>query len=224
MDPAASGRPAPVVTIAALYGAGGKVIGPRVAEQLGVPFLDRAIPKSVAERVGLTEEAVALTDERPRRGVERLLSNLARVGDATSATGRNVERIDVEDRRMRAEIEAFLAEASGSGGVVLGRGGAVVLRSVPGALHVHLGGTAADRVARVMELQALDRRTAERRLRANDRARMEYVRLAYGVDGEDPNLYHVMIETAAFGIDGCVDLIVTASRVRRDQAAWAPAG
>ena len=32
---------------------------------------------------------------------------------------------------MRSEIEAFLAHASQSGGVVLGRGAAVVLRTCP---------------------------------------------------------------------------------------------
>ena len=53
----------PVVTIAALYGASGTIIGPRVAERLGVPFLDREIPEGVAERAGLPEQAVASIDE-----------------------------------------------------------------------------------------------------------------------------------------------------------------
>jgi shikimate kinase len=37
-----------VVTLSAGYGAGGSVIGPAVAERLGVPFLDRALPAGVA--------------------------------------------------------------------------------------------------------------------------------------------------------------------------------
>ena len=40
----ASGGLRPVVTVSALYGAGGSVVGPRVAEELDVPFLDRQIP------------------------------------------------------------------------------------------------------------------------------------------------------------------------------------
>jgi cytidylate kinase-like protein len=106
-----------VVTIAALYGAGGSVIGPRVAERLGVAFLDRAIPASVAERVGLTEQAVSVVDEGPRSGLERLKSSVARVANATTASGEPVERVEVEERRLRAEIEAFLARAHRSGGV-----------------------------------------------------------------------------------------------------------
>ena len=97
----------PVVTLASLYGAGGRVIGPRVAERLGVPFLDRAIPEAVARQAGLPEDAVADVDEQPRTAMERLVAAL------------------------RAHIEEFPARMSVSGGVALGRGGMVVLRDVP---------------------------------------------------------------------------------------------
>ena len=98
---------------------------------------------------------------------------------------------------------------------MLGRGGAVVLRDVPGALHVYLGGRRQDRVERAMELEGIDRETAARRLKANDRARRDYVRDAYGVDGDDPSLYHLMLDATGYGVDGCVDLIVAASHLRR---------
>lgn len=102
---------------------------------------------------------------------------------------------------------------------MLGRGGAVVLRDVPGALHVHLGGPRDARIEAAVRHEGIDRRTAERRLRAHDRARIEYVRRAYGVDGEDPSLYHLMLDATAFGVGECVDLIVAASERRRDAEA-----
>ena len=213
MSSARADRP-PVVTLAALQGTGGSVVGPRVAERLGVEFLDRAISSAIAQRVGLTEEAVGAVDDRPRRGVDRLVSHLARVTDATTATGRPVERADLEERRLRRELEEFLVRASRAGGVVLGRGGAVVLASVPGVLHVYLGGPREGRVEQVMESEAVDRRTAARRVDANDRARREYVRDFYGVDGDDPGLYHLVLDALALGVDGCVALIVLASNYR----------
>ena len=204
----------PVVTLAALHGTGGSVVGPQVAERLGVEFFDRAISSAIAERAGLTEEAVAMVEDRPRRGVDRLVSSLARVTDATTATGHPVERVDLEERRLRREIEDFLVRASRAGGVVLGRGGAVVLASVPWALHVYLGGPWDGRVEQVMESEGVDRPTAEGRVHANDRARREYVRDFYGVDGDDPSLYHLVLDAVALGIDGCVTLIVLASNYR----------
>ena len=115
------------------------------------------------------------------------------------------------DRRLHAEIERFLADASRVGGVVLGRGGAVVLASVPGALHVYLGGHREARIERVMGEDGVDRATAARRVKANDRARRDYVRSVYGIDGDDPALYHLMIDAVSLGVDVCVDLIVAAS-------------
>jgi cytidylate kinase len=208
-----------VVTLAALHGTEGNVIGPRVAERLGVTFLDRAIPAAVAQRAGISEQAVAETEEAPHGRWDRLVGTLARGSPPTGASA-GVERMDLEDRRLRAEIEGFLAEASRSGGVVLGRGGAVVLASVPGALHVFLGGDREARVKRVMAVHDLDRETAERSVRANDRARREYVSGAYGIDGDDPALYHLMIDAVTLGVDACVDLIVAASRsyTRREHA------
>jgi cytidylate kinase len=48
-------------------------------------------------------------------------------------------------------------------------------------------------------------------VKANDRARRDYVRSAYGIDGDDPGLYHLMIDAVSLGADVCVDLIVAAS-------------
>jgi cytidylate kinase len=209
------GPPRAVVTLAALYGAGGTVVGPRVAERLGVAFLDRGILKAVAERMRLPEEAAAEYEEPPQGRVDRLLGTLARVGisDATP-----MDNLELDERRYRAETEEFIASASVSGGVILGRGAQVVLRGRPGVLHVFLGGPREARIRQGMEVEGIDRETAERRQEANDRARVEYVRRSYGVNGMDPDLYHLWIDGTALDLDTVVDLIVAACQARLRQA------
>jgi cytidylate kinase len=199
-----------VVTLAALHGVGGGTIGARVARRLGVEFLDRAIPSSVAKRAGLPEAAVTEADDEPRSRWSEVFDAVGRSSPPTAASGQP-EGLDLEHRRLHAEIERFLADASRAGGVVLGRGGAVVLASVPGALHVYLGGDREARIERVMDGDHVDRETAARRVKSNDRARRDYVRSAYGIDGDDPGLYHLMIDAVSLGADVCVDLIVAAS-------------
>jgi hypothetical protein len=105
-----------------------------VAERLGVALLDRAIPASVAARAGVTVETVEAVEERQQSRIDRLMSTLAMVANAATAPREAVERVDFQERRLRAEIEKLLVRASRSGRVVLGRGGAVVLRNVAGAL------------------------------------------------------------------------------------------
>ncbi len=205
-----------MVTVAALYGTGGVVIGPEVAQRLGVTFLDRAIPASVAAQAGVPEEVVAAAEERPVGRGQRLLARLARAPSLTA--GPTQDRWPLEESEMRAQIRRFMAEAASSGGVVLGRGGAIVLRALPQALHVYLGGPLQTRIAQTMEAEGVDRATAERRVKANDWARREYVHRAYGADGDDPALYHLMIDATAFSVDACVELIVAAADLRMSRS------
>ena len=209
----ASGGLRPVVTVSALYGAGGSVVGPRVAEKLDVPFLDRRIPADIAEETGLSEDAVANVDDEPSTGMKRLASSLGR---ASTIGGGGVpqDHLDLQERRIRSYIEGFLARATISGGVVLGRGGMIVLRNSTSALHVYLRGSREARLRQAMALESVDRETAERRQEAEDKARTDYVRRAYGVDGEDPSFYHLILDSTELDLDVCVELIVAASRAR----------
>jgi cytidylate kinase len=211
-----------VVTLAALYGAGGSVVGPAVAERLGVPFLDRAAAAGVAKRAGLRAEALEDADEEPRSRWEDVFAAIGRASPPTAASDQ-AEGLDRQDRNLHAEVEQFLAEVGRSGGVILGRGGAVVLASVPGALHVYMGGNRDQRIERVMNLQGLDRGTAADRADAYDEARRDYVKSVYGIEGDNPELYHLMIDAVSLGVDVCIDLIVAASesRVRTSMSAAA---
>ena len=145
-----------MVTLAAFYGAGGTVVGPRVAERLGVPLLDRGILTAVAQRLRVPEEAVAESEEPPQGGVGRLLGSLARAGISDAAA---VDNPELDDRRYRAETEDFIAAAAESGGVILGRGGQVILGGRPGVLHVLLGGPRETRIRQGMAIEGVDRKT-----------------------------------------------------------------
>ena len=204
----------PVVTLAALYGAAGSVIGPRVAEQLGVPFLDREIAEAVARTSGVSSATVADVDDVPRSLLDRVAASLGRASTISGASGGGVEHLDLQERAVRSHVEEFLARATTTGGVAMGRGGMVVLRTVAWALHVYLGGPRDERIAQRMAIEGIDRATAEERQRVEDGARISYVRRAYGVDGTDPVWYHLVLDSTAIHVDTCVDLIVTAAQAR----------
>jgi cytidylate kinase len=193
----------PVVTLAAEHGAAGDRVATRVAEALDVPFLDRALPASLAAADDRTERASGL------------VGTLARA--STMFGGGHVERLDLDEARLRSELAEFLKRACAEGGVVLGRGAAIVLANRPGALHVLLTGPQEGRVARVAEREGVDRNEAERRVRATDRARRDYGRRVHGVDLGDRRLYHLVVDTITLGIDASVELVIAASRVRTDR-------
>ena len=51
-----------LVALSAAYGAGGVRIGSALADRLGVPFLDRAIPSAVAARLSVSVDAAVAFD------------------------------------------------------------------------------------------------------------------------------------------------------------------
>ncbi|MGI8694488.1 MAG: cytidylate kinase-like family protein, partial [Geodermatophilaceae bacterium] len=129
-----------IVTISASYGALGGQVGPEVAETLGLPFIDRAIPASVAHKLGVSLDDAEAKDETVASGLWRAISSMALVPDLSGA-GPLASMPVPDERAFREKTEQVLREvANSTGGVILGRAGAVVLADVPDALHVRLDG------------------------------------------------------------------------------------
>ena len=211
-----------VVTLSASYGAGGSHVGPRLADRLGVAFLDRVIPTTVAERLAVPARRRA----RPRRrGAQRprARAHALRAGRAGLLGRGDADRGLDERSFLRATEDVIRERCSEGSGVILGRAAAVVLRDRPGALHVRLDGPPERRLAQAMELDGIDRETAERRMRETDRAREAYVQQFYGVDARDAGLYHLVLDSTALALDACVELIALAAAARAEPRRLMPA-
>ncbi|HEY7622672.1 MAG TPA: cytidylate kinase-like family protein [Solirubrobacteraceae bacterium] len=206
-----------VVTLSASYGAGGSQIGPRLAERLGLEFIDRAIPTTVAARLAVPVDDALAHDEAAVRGVlERLLLRFAPAAQTFAGATPAPELVD--ERSYLRCTEDVIREAAARGAVILGRAGAIVLADAPDALHVRLDGPRERRLAQAMALEGVDRETAERHLRETDRARLAYVEQFYGSDQRDPALYHLVIDSTVFALDATVELIAVAAAARADPA------
>lgn len=204
-----------LVTISASYGAGGSEVGPRLAQRLGVPFVDRAIPASVARQLEIPVEQAVGQEDVPHGTFSRWLIHFAPAVQMFGGAPMTHEPLAGPDEQFRVATEQALREHAANGAVILGRAGAIVLRDVPGALHVRLDGPRDRRIAQVMEMRAIDEATASEELRISDTARETYVRHWYRREARDPSLYHVVLDSTAIPLETCVELIVTAAAARR---------
>jgi cytidylate kinase len=201
------------VTISASYGAGGPEAGPAVAQRLGLTFHDRAIPARVAGRLGVSEDDAQANDERVVRGLWRLLASLGAMPDPVGGVLPATAQPD--ERAYREHTERVLHEiADGAGGVVLGRGGAMVLRSRPDALHVRLDGPPEARLRAAVARHGRPEEEVRREMQANDATREAYVRHFYRCDPTAARHYHLVVDGTALPLTAVVDLVVTAARAR----------
>ena len=202
-----------VVTISASFGAGGSEIGPAVAEALGLPFVDRAIPVGVARKLDVPLDQAERRDERTEAGLWRIISSMALVPELSGA-GPLAYHTFADEHAFREKTEEVLREIAEVGGVVLGRAGALVLADRPDALHVRLHGPLEARVAGMVRRSGRPEEEVRRALRSNDAARAAYVRHFYRADPADARHYHLVLDTTAVAWDAAADLVVAAARAR----------
>jgi cytidylate kinase len=70
------------------------------------------------------------------------------------------------------------------------------------------------RVARVAERDGINSVEADHRVRAQDRARKEYMQRVFSADADDRKHYHLVVDTVALGMEASVELVLAASRAR----------
>ena len=210
---------APVVTVSASYGSGGSIIGPQLAEMLGLPFIDRLISadlsqdaarKTAGEARGRSEEGLT-EGEREATAGGRLLSYFARAASVGAVIPPDPALDD--DTTLRDRTEQSLREvADGASAVLLGRAGAVVLAARPRAYHVRLDAPVERRLAWAAHFENIEADRLEKRQSEADRARTQFVKRLYRVDPADPRLYHLVLDPTVLGVDRTLDVLAAAAR------------
>lgn len=199
-----------LVTVSASYGAGGSVVGPALAERLGVPFLQRATTSSGGTvRPGAGPEPCTerlSADETDLTPAHRLLASLTQAMPAGPTQSPPSSRHQEEHLRRYCEEGIRRAAADGAG-VILGRGAAVALGKSRG-FHVRLDGPASLRLVQGAAIEGIAVDEARRHMAAADRARVAYVRRLYRADPADPRHYHMVIDSTAIPLDTVIDVIL----------------
>jgi cytidylate kinase len=223
----------PLVTISATYGAGGSVIAPRLADALGLPFVDRLISADMSQKAargaaadrgrpeptrtppapgGVRSEEGLSEGEQAAAPAGRFLSYFARAWDVGALMTPDPDSVLIDDESIRQRTEEGVGGLmAGEPAVLLGRAGAVVLAARPRSFHVRLDGPVERRVSWAAALEHLDPDAVRRRQSEADRARTQFVKRVFHVDPGEPRLYHLMVDPTVLGIDATVGLLVNAS-------------
>jgi len=202
-----------LITVSAAYGAGGSVVAPALAQRFGLPFLQRVTTSEghLAEP-GPCEEQLS-AEEVKAIPVHRLLAHFTQAMPAGPTQSPPSTHYQDEHLRGHGETGIHRLLAVG-GGVILGRGAAVVLGKDRG-FHVRLDGPAARRVVQGAAIEGISEEQARQRLRAADKARTAYVRRLYRCDPADASHYHLVIDSTVMPLDTVIELIVTAARAHQ---------
>ena len=205
-----------VITVSRQYGSGGAEVAKLVGQRLGWTVIDNEFVELVAQRSGLPAAEVERLEERVPGLMERLAQALALASpEVFVVTGETPTTGPAPEEEVVRFTEAVINEAVKHDHVVLvGRGAQAFLAQRENTLHVFVGAPREVRVRRAMERHQVDHKAAERMVDELDHSRRRYVKTHYGRVWDDPNNYHLILNSDRLRYEEIAELIVNAVRRR----------
>ena len=183
-----------VITISREFGSGGRTIGKKVAEQLGIPCYDSELIQKIAEESGFDAKFVQEAGEYAPGG---FLSNLSsRTFGPTN-----------EEYLWKIQYQIISRLAGQGPCVIVGRCADYILRDKADCLRVFIHADAQFRARRIVQEYGERAESPEQRLRDKDKRRAAYHRFYTNMKWGHAQNYDLTLNSGTLGIDKCVEII-----------------
>ena len=204
-----------VITISREVGSGGRTIGRKLAEKLGVRFSDKELIDALQKKLNLTAGAIEEMKGRKKRWLDDFIQLVAPVpmsgllvdGDSDYICEYNLSK-DVNDV-FEAEKEILQGIADEGSCVIAGRSAFFVLKGRPNKVDILITASRENRIARIMGKQNLTREKAEEVIASVDKARDNYVLRYTGQSRYDARNYNLVLNMDYLTEDKAVEMILS---------------
>ena len=183
-----------VVTISREFGSGGRTIGRRLAEELGIPCYDAELIQKLAQESGFSESYIRDAGEYAPGGYLSLLSNRAFA-------------LTNEDVLWELQDQVITGLAEKGPCVIVGRCADYILRDTADCLKVFIHADMDFRAKRIVEVYGEREQSPEQRLRDKDKRRAAYHRFYTHMKWGHAQNYHICLDSGKLGIDACVAIL-----------------
>lgn len=212
-----------IITISRQYGSDGDKIAEKLAKDLNYRYFDKFLMTEIAISSGLSEAEVVDFNEdnyKVKGFFEQLFKRREPIveitvkerDDITGSTSITTKTFDEEGCLLF--VQSVIRKLKEWGNVIiLGRGAQVLLRDTPNTLHVRIIAPLEYRVKKLMEERNLKREEAQRLILEKDRCAEEYLRRFYNVDWNNPELYHLVLNTGFLSWEYAVEVIKNALKI-----------
>ncbi|MDR1378752.1 MAG: cytidylate kinase-like family protein [Synergistaceae bacterium] len=194
-----------VITIGREFGSGGRQVGEKLAEELGIGFYDKSLIHLAVAKSGLDPITIEKAEEE---ATSRFLFYLAIGGYVSSGIFSQVN-IPISDQVYFAQSKAIEELASQGSCVIIGRCANYILRNHPKCVKVFIYGSVKDKLRRIVEEYGIPREEAESKMTKMDKGRANYYQHYTDEVWGNVRSYDLAINTSSTGIDGAVTLIQT---------------
>ena len=190
-----------IITISREFGSGGRTMGRKIAEKLGIPFYDKELVDQIAVESGFAPKFVEEHGEHSPSG------SFFSYAFAPQGVPGIMNGLSTADFLWNIQCNVILQLADQGPCVIVGRNADYILKDRPDALHVYVFADVPFRAERIVRLYGEAEKSPEQRLAEKDkRRRVNYQHYTGRTWGMSQN-YDISLDTGVLGIDQCVDII-----------------
>lgn len=194
-----------VVTIGRHYGSGGKEIGKKLADLMGVTFYDEELVTMAAESSKIDKDVLTDVDER---ATGSLLYSLVMGGGLRGIATPMYYEMPLNDKLFIAQSDVIKKLAKEGSCVIVGRCADYVLEGEDcDTFNVFLYADINFKLDRIQKLYNLDRKTAQDRISKTEKQRKAYYNFYTNKDWGNMNGYDLCLNISKVGIDRAVQII-----------------
>ena len=187
-----------IITISREFGSGGRFIGEKVAQKLGIAYYDKNIINEIAEKSGLSPEYIQENAElSPKKGLF-----------AYAFAGRDVTGKSVEDLVYEAQRKVILELAEKKSCVIIGRNADYILKDRDDVLNVFIHGDTPEKIQRITRLYNVEEQKAVKMMVDIDKRRMANYNFYTNQKWGKADNYTLCLNSSQLGYDRCEKIIM----------------
>lgn len=191
-----------IITISREFGSGGRSVGRKVAERLGIPFYDKELVDHIAMESGFAPQYV---EEHGEHSPGKSFFSYAFAHQGVPGV---MNGMSTADFLWNIQCSVILQLAEQGPCVIVGRNADYILKDRKDCLHTFIHADMDFRADRIVRLYGESEKSPEARLQEKDkRRRVNYQHYTGRAWGTAQN-YDICLNSSTLGIDACVDIIV----------------
>ncbi len=185
----------PVITISRQHGSGGREIGKKLADELGIPFYDNELIEQAAASSTIDKSFFENAETNGAGGLLRHLSDGV------------LHDLSVEDKVFLHQ-SLIIQQAAGQGScVIVGRCADYVLKDRKNVIKAFIFSDLESRKHRIVHIYRETDEKALSNIEKVDKKREQYYNFYSGKNFGDASNYTICLDSSAVGIDTCVAIL-----------------
>lgn len=193
-----------IITISREFGSGGREIGKKLANELGIPFYDKELLARASKDSGICEDLFYRNDESHNNS---LLYSLVMGTFPTNGQGKIRADMPLNHKLFLAQFDAIKKIAEEGPCVIVGRCADYVLREEENVIHFFIRADLASKKKRILERYDIEKDKAFDFIKKTDKNRANYYNYYSDMKWGEASNYDLCINSSILGIDETVKFL-----------------